>query len=93
MALSEATHQNMPHRCLLNSNSDWLFLVILGYLGQKNVYLFQGLRKCIANESGRKICDNCGQPIWIQYRKETNDFIPLDFGNGGPMKPHDCGRA
>lgn len=42
------------------------------------------------NKSYKKNCYSCGKAIWIQYREETDDYIPLDFGNGGKMKPHDC---
>ena len=46
--------------------------------------------KKTTNKSYKKNCAYCGAPIWMQYREEFNDYIPLDFGNGGKMKPHDC---
>ena len=42
------------------------------------------------NKSYKKNCYDCGKAIWMQYREEFNDYIPLDFGNGGNMKPHNC---
>ena len=40
--------------------------------------------------SYKKNCDYCRESIWMQYREESNDWIPLDFGNGGKMNPHRC---